>query len=628
MLTAARRSLRAKVVIVVMLTTLAALAVSASALLVYETRTYSTFLLDDAGTLADLLADITAPALAFDDAAAAQTNLELLSSRQEVSAAAVYSANGELFARYARSPDESFPPLGPPGSTVDGRTLVVFEPVVQNDEVLGTVYVRSSFPIGDQVMDYILILIGVMMASLAVAALMSLWLAGSVTGPLQALTEVARHVVERRDFTRRARRTTNDEIGVFVDAFNTMLAEVGARAADLEASNEALRQETEERRHAEIALRRADQAKDEFLATLAHELRNPLAPMVNAITLLEAPIAAKDVTTRAHGILRRQLTQMVRLVDDLLDVSRITSGKLVVRKQTVELSQVVQNAVDTARPLLDERRQTIAVWLPNEPVYLQADPVRLAQVFSNLLNNAAKYSSPGMQIGLRAAVEGGSVRIRVEDKGAGIGADELGRIFEMFSQGTSSGASQSGLGVGLALAKRLVELHGGNIVAESPGVGRGSVFTVTLPAMAALAASRSVSNPAPSARQARRILLVDDNVDFATSLSFLLQSVGHQVGIAHNANAALAVARELKPEIGFLDLGLPDVSGYELARALRTQPETANTLLVAVSGWGQQRDRERSREAGFALHLVKPVELTSIENVIATLDTASKPCAS
>jgi signal transduction histidine kinase/ActR/RegA family two-component response regulator len=452
---------------------------------------------------------------------------------------------------------------------------------------------------------------------------MSLWLAGSVTDPLHAVTDVARHVIEERDFTRRARRTTDDEIGVFVDAFNAMLAEVGSRAADLEASNRALQQETEERRHAEIALRRADQRKDEFLATLAHELRNPLAPMVNAITLLESPAANKELTSRAYGIIRRQLTQMVRLVDDLLDVSRITSGKLVIRKQTVELAQVVQNAVDTARPLLDARTQAISVELPPQPIYLQADPVRLAQVFSNLLNNAAKYSAPGTTVTLRAAIENGSVRVRVEDQGVGIPAEDLAGIFEMFSQGAAGGGQQSGLGVGLALAKRLVELHAGTIRASSDGAGKGSVFTVTLPATAALAASRDVAAAHAPPTAVRRILLVDDNVDFATSMSLLLQGLGHHVRVAHDGSAALAISRELKPELSFLDLGLPDISGYELARALRAQPETSHTVLVAVSGWGQPRDRERSREAGFALHLVKPVELTSIESAIATLGKVS-----
>jgi two-component system, sensor histidine kinase len=616
-----RRSLRAKVVIVVLLTTFAALAVSAGALLVYEIRNYSAFLLEDAQTQADLLADITIPALQFDDPAVARTNLELMMQRQEIDAAAVYSANGELFASYARTPDAQFPPLGPPGTTIDGRTLTVFHPVVLNDEVWGTVYLRSSYVIGDRARGYVFILGSVMLTSLLVAALISLWLAGGITDPLQAVTDVARRVIEQRDFTLRARRTTEDEIGVFVDAFNAMLGEVGQRAQELEDSNRALKQETEERRQAEVALRLADQRKDEFLATLAHELRNPLAPMVNSMELLEMPGADQAMIKRAQGIVRRQLKQMVRLVDDLLDVSRITSGKLVIRKQSVELATVVQNAVDTARPVLDERNQTLDVDLPIAPVHLYADAVRLSQVFSNLLNNAAKYSEAGKHITLRAAVSGDQVDVRIEDHGVGIAPHALGTIFDMFTQVDAAATTPSGLGVGLALARSLVELHDGTIAAESHGPGLGSTFTVTLPTTTANASVPEAAATAPtsSANGSLRILLVDDNVDFATSLSFLLRSMGHEVRVAHDASEALVAARELEPEMGFLDLGLPDLSGYELAGALRAQPESAKTVLVAVSGWGQPRDRERSREAGFVLHLVKPVEIKSIESAIATL---------
>ena len=619
MLHAVRRSLRTRIVIVVLLTTFAALAVSAVALLVYETRNYGAFLLRDATTQAELLADITAPALAFDDPAAAKTNLEILSQRGDIDAAAVYAADGTLFATYARSPDTKFPALGPAGSSIDGRTLTMFQPVVQNEEVLGTVYLRSSYDIGERLLDYLLILVGVMVPSFLVATLISLWLAGGVTNPLRALTDVARHVIERRDFARRAPRTTDDEIGVFVDAFNTMVAEVGQRAEALEASNRALRQETEERRQAEIALRRADQRKDEFLATLAHELRNPLAPMVNSMALLEQPALGTGAAERAHAIIRRQLAQLVRLVDDLLDVSRITSGKLVVRKQSVELAHVVQSAVDTARPMVEKFGQSLTVRLPRDPVYLQGDAVRLSQVFANLLNNAARYSEPGQQVSLRATVQGDSVRVVVADRGMGIAPEMLETIFDMFTQAEANDRAQGGLGVGLSLARRLVELHGGTIVAESGGKGQGSTFTVTLPATTMPPAQESAAPAKTAASKPHRILLVDDNVDFATSMSTLLQGLGHEVRIAHDAAAALEVARELRPELGFLDLGLPDKSGYELATELRAQPETASTVLVAVSGWGQPRDRERSRDAGFAMHLVKPVELHGISAAIAAL---------
>jgi CheY-like chemotaxis protein len=234
-----------------------------------------------------------------------------------------------------------------------------------------------------------------------------------------------------------------------------------------------------------------------------------------------------------------------------------------------------------------------------------------------LLNNAAKYSDPGKQITLRATIDAAVVRVSIADQGIGIRPNDLESIFDMFAQVEGGQTPQTGLGVGLALARRLVELHGGTIAVESGGSGRGSLFTVTLPRAVELEAQRAAEMTTPAASRARRILLVDDNVDFASSMSVLLQSLGHDVRVAHDAAQALLVARELRPELGFLDLGLPDISGYELAGALRAQPETAATVLVAVSGWGQPRDRERSQQAGFVLHLVKPVELTSIQAAIA-----------
>jgi signal transduction histidine kinase/ActR/RegA family two-component response regulator len=619
MLSAVRRSLRAKIVSVVLLTTFAALGVAAAALIVYEARTYSAFLVADADTQAQILADITAPALAFDDPAGAQMNLELLSTRQEVQAAAIYTADGGIFAQYARASDTTIPAIGATGSTISGTTLTVFRPIVQNDTLLGTVYVQSSYELANRIWDYVFILLGVMVPSFGVAGLISLWLTGTVTNPLHAATDVARHVIEHRDFTRRAPRQSDDEVGLFVDAFNTMVAEVGQHAAELEASNRALQQETEERRLAVVALFRSDQRKDEFLATLAHELRNPLAPMVNALDLLGSRALNPEMAAKAQSIMRRQLAHMVRLIDDLLDVSRITSGKLVMRKQTVELAQVIQNAVDTAQPSLDERQHTLTVELPAQPASLEGDPVRLSQVFANLLNNAAKFSDTGKHIALQATVAASEVRVRVADHGIGIEPELAPHIFEMFMQGETAQGTASGLGVGLALARHLVELHGGTITAESEGPGRGSVFTVTLP-LATRAPSPVESLPEKRASgRARRIVLVDDNVDFATTLAFLLQGLGHEVRVAHNGTDALAIAREFRPELAFLDLGLPDISGYQLAGSLRDFAETADTVLVAVSGWGQQRDRERSKEAGFAMHLVKPVEFNSIRAAMAAL---------
>jgi two-component system, sensor histidine kinase len=365
----------------------------------------------------------------------------------------------------------------------------------------------------------------------------------------------------------------------------------------------------------------ADRRKDEFLATLAHELRNPLAHMVNSLSMMNGP-ESTEAAPRAKEIIQRQLAHMVRLVDDLLDVSRITRGKLAVHAKRVELAGIIQSAVDTVQPVMDARRHELIVTLPEEPVYVQGDPVRLSQVFSNLLNNAAKYSEPEGSVRLTAAASADRLEIVITDDGIGISAETLPIIFEMFTQGDGSvERTQSGLGVGLALTRRLIELHGGTVEARSPGLGKGSTFTVTLPLAAAPAELNRDTAPDPDAAAARsrRILLVDDNVDFATSLAMLLEGLGHVVRVAHNGGEGIEVAADLQPEIAFLDIGLPVMSGYELARRLRALPASKDTVLVALSGWGQEDDRRRSREAGFAAHLVKPVELHKIESILEAM---------
>jgi signal transduction histidine kinase/CheY-like chemotaxis protein len=621
-LQAINRSIRSKVIAVVLATTLVALLVSTLVLLSYEIDNYREFTASDLVTQADIVGGTTAPSLRFNLPDAATDTLALLENRPGILAAAIYTPDGELFATYGGEGGAVFPPYSTRGGPhVDGNTLTLFQPIIEDGSQLGTIYLAASYDIYDRVQDYLLILVTVMLVSLLVAAFISVWLQGGVTEPVLAVTDTARRIIEQRDFTLRARRTTDDEVGVLVDAFNAMLAEVAQRTDALEAANRALQQETEERRSAEAALRLADQRKDEFLAMLAHELRNPLAPMVNALGLIASPKADPTITQRAYSIIERQLAHMVRLVDDLLDVSRITRGKLVIRKQSVELASVVQSAVDTVRPLIETREHALTVTLPNQPVYLQADPVRLSQVFSNLLNNSAKYTEKGGRINFTATVVGSSVRVVIADDGIGISADSLPKIFQMFAQGDNSAErTQAGLGVGLALARQLIELHSGTIEAESPGLGLGSRFIVTLPVMAALTAQRPASADLPAGQRERhRILLVDDNVDFAESLELLLSGMGHEVRVAHEAEGALVTAAQFRPDFAFLDIGLPLVNGYELARRMRAQPESAATILIAVSGWGQEQDRRQAEEAGFALHLVKPVELKSIETALESL---------
>lgn len=388
----------------------------------------------------------------------------------------------------------------------------------------------------------------------------------------------------------------------------------------LQTGNRRVRVPTGERRAAERALRAAERRKDEFLATLAHELRNPLAPMVNAMRMIRGATTGPEAE-HAVEIIDRQLSQMVRLVDDLLDVSRMRRGKLAVRRQPLDLAEVLGSAIETARPTTDAAGHRLDVHAPQAAVYIDGDAVRLAQVFANLLSNAAKYTPPGGRIEIRVDTDADRVAVAVTDTGVGMGRETLDSLFVMFSQGRLAALDpgQSGLGVGLALSKRIVELHGGTITGASAGRGLGSRFTVTLPR----AERRTLppqASPAP-ARQARRrrVLLVDDNVDFARSLGTLLEALGHDVRVTHSAEDALAEAVGQQPEIAFLDIGLPGVSGLELATMLKALPEGAGTRLIALSGWGQEEDRARSRQAGFADHLVKPVDLAAIEATLGAL---------
>ncbi|MFO1430108.1 MAG: PAS domain S-box protein [Candidatus Competibacteraceae bacterium] len=380
-----------------------------------------------------------------------------------------------------------------------------------------------------------------------------------------------------------------------------------------------------ERRQAEEALHEADRRKDEFLAVLAHELRNPLAPIRNAVTILRHQGASEPRLQWCRDVIDRQVEQMARLLDDLLDVSRITRGKLELRKERMELAAVVRQALETSRPAIETASHELTVTLPVEPLFLEADPVRLAQVLSNLLNNAAKYTERGGHIWLTAEQSGKEARISVRDSGIGIPTDQLLHIFEPFMQMRASlGRSQGGLGIGLTLVQQLVRMHNGRIEARSAGAGQGSEFIVHLPlATAAPATAVPLDNPGrESAPTRRRLLVVDDNRDAATSLSLLLEVIGHEVAIAYDGLEAVTAAATFRPDIVLLDLGMPKLDGYEAARRIRAQPWGKQMILIAVTGWGQEGDRRRTQEAGFDYHLVKPVDPDALEKLLAGLPAA------
>jgi signal transduction histidine kinase len=400
---------------------------------------------------------------------------------------------------------------------------------------------------------------------------------------------------------------------------------LSASNAELERINRSLQREILERSNVEDRLRQADRRKDVFLATLAHELRNPLAPIQSALNAarLAHPPAPGDEDL--HGVIERQMRHLVRLVDDLLDVSRITRDRLELRLEAVELADVLAAAQETVQPILEAARQRLELSLPAGPLPLDADPHRLAQVFSNLLSNASKFSPEAGVLRLSATVDGGRVRVLVSDSGIGLDAEHLGGVFDLFAQvDTSLERARGGLGIGLTLARRLVELHGGQIGVHSEGLGRGAEFFVLLPLRSVLPAVSPPAQPAAPGASAKdaaarplRVMVVDDNHDSADMLALSLRLMGHEVRAYYDPLQVVDAALEFLPDLAFMDVGMPVLNGFDLAGRLRAQrwPETGRPRLVALTGWGQEDDRRRSEAAGFDEHLVKPAELETIERV-------------
>ncbi|HXM38013.1 MAG TPA: ATP-binding protein [Gemmatimonadales bacterium] len=378
---------------------------------------------------------------------------------------------------------------------------------------------------------------------------------------------------------------------------------------------------------AERALQEADRRKDEFLALLAHELRNPLGPIRHAVKILRARSPAPSELQWATSIIDRQAEHMSRLVEDLLDVSRITRGTIHLRQERLDIGNIVKSAVEASSALIDKAGHRLKVTLPPEPVFVDGDPTRLVQVVANLLDNAAKYTDPGGRIALTAAREGDAAVIRVKDNGIGIAPDVLPTIFDMFTQaGLTVERAQGGLGVGLSLVERLVHLHGGTVSAHSEGPGMGSEFTVRLPTATKghdhLPWQTAGAEQKAHAHVRCRVLVVDDNQDSADSLGMLLRMFGHEVRTAHDGVEGVTAAAAFQPDIAILDIGLPKLNGYEVAKQIRAQPWGKRVALVALTGWGQEEHRRRSREAGFDHHLTKPVEMDVLQEIL----TATEHC--
>jgi PAS domain S-box-containing protein len=376
------------------------------------------------------------------------------------------------------------------------------------------------------------------------------------------------------------------------------------------------------RKKSEAALKEADRRKDEFLATLAHELRNPLAPLSNALNILQLPGVNVERSTEAIGIMRRQTQQIIRLVDDLLDVSRISHGKIELRKEHITLNEAVNHALETAKPPIEAAGHTFSVQLPDHPLWLNADLIRLSQILVNLLNNAAKYTPPRGHIWLEVEKENNMVMVRIRDTGMGIPANMLPKIFDMFTQVDSSiEKSHGGLGIGLMLVKSLVELHGGNIEAHSKGTNQGSEFVIRLPLAVSQqrADIQAIEVLKEIATGKLRVLVVDDNHASAQTLGWMAEMLGHEVQLAHDSISALNMAKSFLPEVILLDIGLPGMSGYEVCKKMREEPLLQHSLIVAQTGWGQQEHRQRSKEAGFDQHMVKPVKIDDLEKLFLSL---------
>lgn len=613
-----------------LITTVIALLLTAGSLFLYELTTNRSALEADARAQAELIAKTTSAALVFDDKKVARDNLNLLRLKPSVQAAAIYRASGQFFAAYSRQDvaNAVLPrdlALEAQETRLTGQVVDVAYPIWSDGEVVGQVYLRAEHALWRQATVYAGILALVVLFILPISFFVFNRLQRHITAPLDAVTEVAEQVVVKRDWSLRAPAMDDSSAGVLVRAFNEMLSEVQQRTGELERSNQALERsnallerESSERRHAEDELKRQDRRKDEFIATLAHELRNPLAPMMNATALLRSPASTGSIRDRAATIIDRQLKHMARLIEDLLDVSRIMTGKLSLLRELVDVRTVLTSATEATESLFGHRHQQIRVDVTSHPCKVVGDAARLTQVFSNLLNNASRYTPEGGLVEVSVLAEEDAAVVRVRDNGVGVEPAMQERIFELFEQADKSlERGSAGLGIGLTLARQLTQLHGGTLSMQSEGLGRGSCFTVRLPMSSQSAEPQHVAEARAAApHQTLSVLVADDNVDYAQSLAVILETQGHRVRVVHDGTAAIVAVSESKPDVALLDIGMPGLNGYDVARKLRQRYSSSSLRLIAITGWGQAAALEQASVAGFDVHLVKPVD---VEDIVAAL---------
>lgn len=620
-------SLREQLVRAAMQTTAIAMLLSAAALFFHELGSNRQAWVADLRTQAALLAEASAAALEFDDTKAAHANLSLLKSQPRIEWAAMYDAAGGLFATY-----------GSPGTVIDARRMAdrnpqetsfrgsmleVAYPIEREGEHLGTLYLSARHDIWTRMLVFAGILLTLGSLSLAVAFYFFGSLQRRISAPLEKMAEVAQQVTSSHNWALRAPDTDYRDLALLVTAFNSLLSECQTRTTEIE-------QEVESRRRVEQELRKADHLKDVFLATLAHELRNPLAPMTSAVALLQMEKTPAETRAKAVVILDRQLKHMVRLINDLLDASRVATGKLSLDRKLVDMNDLVATAVEGMQSLAEKQGVRMHLHLPDETLYVNGDGVRLTQVFSNLLNNACRYTPPGGQVDVSVRSDSTSVLVTVQDTGIGVAPEMQTRIFDLFEQADKSlERGNVGLGVGLTLSRQIVELHEGLVTMTSDGPGKGSSFMVRLPLFQRLDTEDSRCEPGDE-RTIRQlsILIADDNVDLAEGFAEILRTRGHMVHVVHDGEAAIRCAFDTLPDIALLDIGMPKCDGYEVARRLRRSRTTRHIHLVAISGWGQASDKEAASLAGFDHHLVKPVQPRELErNLVEAFDefAASRP---
>lgn len=655
------RSMRQKVVVVVALTTLAALAVALASMIFYDLRSYHQRVAREVSSQADLLGHMTAPALSFDDPVLASENLQLLGLRSGMLAAAIYNADGTLFASWAAPGEPRSFPLQPEAASArsEGRRFVLFKRIEEHGELLGTVYVRTEYLDRERLRDYIIIALSVMLLALATAVLLARRLSRVITRPVFEITDIAREVIATRDYSRRAPRTSADEVGELVDSFNTMLGEIEQRTGELEQSNRdsaresgklararqevmRLNEELEQRVHertmqlemanAELGAaieeaRNANMAKTAFLSSMSHELRTPLnailgfAQILNSDTLPTTPEQKKEFAGHIHKSGRHLLT----LINEILDLAKVESGAVALSLEPVALADTLAECRGMVEPLA--ARRGIRVLFPDNCQYVvHADRTRLKQVVLNLLSNAIKYNRDAGAVVLDCTVPaGGRVRIAVRDTGMGLAQDKLDQLFQPFNRLGQEGGPEEGTGIGLVVTRRLVELMGGAIGVSS-SVGVGSVFWVEFELdkpQCAPPAPAAGPEPASAARHAvtHTLLYVEDNpanmrlVEEIVRLRPRLRLLG-----AEDAHDGIGLAQRCQPDLILLDLNLPGMSGQDAFRELRANPRTAHIPVIAVSANAMPGDVERGLALGFDRYLTKPLNIDEFNDAIdATL---------